>query len=71
MTTLTVKPRNKKELSILKKVLKALDADFETSISDDSSYSPEFVTKILKSREDSENGKGRKTTLEELNALWK
>lgn len=71
MTTLTVKPRNKKELSILKKVLKALDADFETSISDDSSYSPEFVAKILKSREDSENGKGRKTTLEELNALWK
>jgi hypothetical protein len=29
MTTLTVKPRNQKELTIFKKVLKALDADFD------------------------------------------
>jgi hypothetical protein len=47
MTTLTVRPKNKKEAVILKKVLKALDVDFETSSNDESLYSPEFVNRIL------------------------
>ncbi len=47
MTTLTVRPKNNKEAVILKKVLKALDIDFETSNNDESLYSPEFVNRIL------------------------
>jgi hypothetical protein len=68
MITLTVKPKNKKELSVFKKVLKALDADFETNKEDESPYNPEFVAKILKGREDSKNGKCVTIALEDL---WK
>ena len=34
-------------------------------------YNPEFVEKIEQSRMDYQEGKGRKTTLEDLNQLWK
>ncbi len=34
-------------------------------------YNPEFVEKIEQSRIDYQEGKGRKTTLEDLNQLWK
>jgi hypothetical protein len=65
MTSLLVKPRNKKELSTFKKVLKLLDADFETK---EKPYNPDFVAKILRGVEDSKNGKCVTITLEDL---WK
>jgi hypothetical protein len=68
MTTLSVKPRNKKELIVFKRVLKALDADFETLNSDESPYSAEFTASILQARKDSASGKGVKI---ELADLWK
>lgn len=71
MTTLTVEPRNKRELSMVKKVLEALEVKFKPNEEEDAPYNPEFVEKILKGREDSKNGKGRKITINELNALWK
>jgi len=52
MTTLTVKPKNKKELSKAKKMLKVLEISFEDN--DDKPYNPEFVKKILEARK--ENG---------------
>ena len=63
MTTLTVRPKNKKEAVILKKVLKALDVDFETSNNDESLYNTEFVNKIL-------DRKNLKTNKKRLMMLW-
>ena len=34
-------------------------------------YDPEFVKKIEQSRKDYQDGKGRKTTIDDLNQLWK
>lgn len=49
MTTLIVKPKNKKELSNAKKMLKVLNISFEDN--DDKPYKEEFVEQILKSKE--------------------
>lgn len=48
MTTLTVKPKNKKELLKAKKMLKVMEISFEDN--DDKPYNPEFVKKILATR---------------------
>ncbi len=63
--TITVHPKNKKELRKIKAILKAIDADFwEVK----EPYNEEFVSKIQKSREEIKNGKTRKIALEDL---WK
>jgi non-homologous end joining protein Ku len=67
MTTLTVEPRNKKELSMVKKVLEALEVKFKPN-EEESPYNPEFVESILKGREDYKNGKCVTIALEDL---WK
>lgn len=67
MITLTVKPRNKKELLIVEKFLEAIKVTYIPNNENDV-YSPEFVESILKSREDYKNGKGVKIALEDL---WK
>lgn len=66
MTTLTVRPRNKKELSAIKKILEVLKMDFEAN--DESPYNAEFVASVLQGGEDFKNGKGVKIALEDL---WK
>ena len=71
MTTLTVKPKNRKELLMVEKILEALKVKFVPAEEENAPYNPEFVAKILKGREDSKNGKGRNVTMNELNALWK
>lgn len=63
--TITVNPRNKKELKKIKAILKAIDADFWVV---EEPYNEEFVKKIQKSREEIENGETRKIPLEDL---WK
>ena len=69
MTTLIVKPKNKKELSKAKKMLKVLEISFEDN--DDKPYNPAFVKKILRSKKEYQEGKGTTITIEELNNLWK
>jgi len=66
MTTLTVRPRNKKELSAIKKILEVLKMDFESN--DENPYNAEFVASVLQGDEDFKNGKGVKIALEDL---WK
>lgn len=65
METLIIRPRNKEELTALQAVMKVLKIDFETR---KNPYNPKSVAKILKSKEDFQNGKGVKIDVEDL---WK
>ena len=65
MVTMIMHPKSKEQLAALKAVAKALNVEFET---EKSPYDPEFVKKILKSREDVKNGKGVKIAIDDL---WK
>jgi hypothetical protein len=67
MTTLTVKPRNKKELLMIEKILEALKVDYVPT-EEEELYNPEFVAKILQGDEDSRQGKSVTIALEDL---WK
>lgn len=67
METLLVKPKNKKELSAVKKVLELMKIDFNNN----DVYNPEFVESVLQGKEDYKNGKCKTVTIEELNSLWK
>ena len=68
MTILTVKPRNKKELLMVEKVLEALKVKFVPTEEEDTPYSTEFVKSILQGDEDYKNGKCVTIALEDL---WK
>jgi len=65
---LIVHPSNDNELAVVKAFFKALKIKFEVT---EEPYNPEFVEIILQGDKDFEAGKGRKVTLDELNALWK
>jgi len=69
METLIIQPKNKKQLSAIKAVLKALDVSFKKA--EDSPYDQAFVEKILQGDADFKAGKGKKMTIDELNDLWK
>ena len=56
------------QINALKVVLKALKVTFEIK---EQPYNQYFVTKIEKSRQDYQQGKGEHITLEQLNKLWK
>lgn len=66
METITVQPKNKKELAVVKKVLEALEIKYKESKS--STYSPEFVESIENGREDYANGKSKTIAITDL---WK
>ena len=66
METIIMHPKNKEQLTALKAIAKILKVQFETQ--DASSYSPEFVKKVLQGRKDIQNGKGVKIDVENL---WK
>ena len=68
MTTLTVRPKNKKELLAIKNLLEAFNVDFETNSDKEAPYNPEFVASVLQGREDYKNGKCVAVALEDL---WK
>ncbi len=57
MTTLTVRPKNKKELVAIKKILDGFNVDFVTNEDVEKSYSKAFVDKILQSKEEFKQGK--------------
>jgi len=65
METLIVQPKTKEQLAALKAFIKALKIDFKFA---ESPYDPEFVEKVLQSREDIKNEKGIKIATEDL---WK
>ncbi len=49
-------PINADQLSALKAIMKALKIKFEITKADESSYNPEFVAEIQKSRQDIKDG---------------
>ena len=61
------------QIEAVKAMLKAFKIKFKISKQEegDSNYDPEFVAKILQGDKDLAEGKGKKITIEELNALWK
>lgn len=68
MTTLTVRPKNKKELLAIKTVLEGFKVSFETSQEEDPSYNAKFVERVLLADKEIDEGKGVKIALEDL---WK
>jgi hypothetical protein len=68
MEAITIRPKNKQQLTVIEAFLKALKVPFEKA---QSPYNPEFVKKILQGDKDLKEGKGKKITIDELNKLWK
>ncbi len=63
--TITINPKNKKELRKVKTILRAIEVDFDET---EGSYDEDFVKKIEKSREEIKKGETKKIALENL---WK
>ena len=70
MEAITLHPKNKSQLSLLKKLAKEMGLAFETKklVEEEETYNPEFVAKIMRSREDYENGR---VTIIKTEDLWK
>ncbi|WP_299579225.1 DUF2683 family protein [Mucilaginibacter sp.] len=65
MNYLIVHPDSEDKLTAVKAVLKALKVDFDET---ETTYNPEFVTKMAEGEEDIKAGRTVKVT---LNDLWK
>ena len=63
-------PSTAEQVKALKAFVKALNIKFEIT-STETPYNQEFVDKILQGDKDFKDGKGKKITVDELNALWK
>ncbi|MCG2793769.1 DUF2683 family protein [Chryseobacterium sp. SC28] len=63
--TITINPKNKKELAKIKTILKAMEVDF---VENEDAYNKDFVSKIEKSRKEISNGETKKIALKDL---WK
>lgn len=63
--TITINPKDKKELAKIKTILKAIEVDF---IESEDSYDKDFVSKIEKSRKEISKGETKKIALDDL---WK
>lgn len=61
--TITINPKNKKELTKIRSILKAIEVDFV-----EEHYDKNFVEKIEKSRQEIKDGDTKKIALD---ALWK
>lgn len=68
MTTLTVRPKNKKELLAIKTILEGFKVAFETTQEEETPYNAKFVAKIMRAREDSKQGR---VTVIKTEDLWK
>lgn len=66
METLIAHPKNEEQATALKAAMKALKIDFET---EDGSYNPEFVKKILEGVEERKAGKHGMVI--DVNTMWK
>ena len=70
MEAIILHPKNKSQLSLLKKLAKEMGVAFETKKqeADEETYNPEFVAKIMRSRKDFEEGRFTAIKTEDL---WK
>ncbi len=71
MEAIIIHPKNKEQANLFEQLAKTLKVPFQKTGKDKSTYNPEFVSKIKRSRQDYKEGKGKVTTLEELKSLWK
>jgi len=73
MDVYIAQPSTDEKAKALKAFMEAFEIDFEVSKQneEESHYNPEFVAKILKSKEDFLKGKGKTMSMDELKALWK
>jgi hypothetical protein len=55
----------------IKEFLDSIQVSFTVKKKAEKPYKPEFVAKIMKSREQHKQGLGTTMTIEELNNLWK
>lgn len=67
MEAIIIYPKNKTQLSLLKNLAKEMGMRFERK-EEEKPYNPEFVAKIMKSREDSKQGR---VTVIKTEDLWK
>ena len=72
MATISIKAytNDASQIEAIKAFMKALKINFELE-REKSPYRPEFVEKIRQGDEDIKNGRGKRVTLEELDALWR
>ena len=70
MEAIILHPKNKSQLSLLKKLAKEMGVAFETTKqeAEEETYNPEFVAKIMRSRKDFEEGRFTAIKTEDL---WK
>lgn len=68
MEAIILHPKNKTQLSILKNLAKEMGMSFETKEEKENLYNTEFVAKIMRSREDSKQGR---VTVIKTEDLWK
>jgi hypothetical protein len=68
MEAIILHPKNKTQLSILKNLATEMGMSFETKEEKDEPYNLEFVAKIMRSREDSKQGR---VTVIKTEDLWK
>lgn len=70
MESLIIHFKTSKQKNIVKKILKALDTEFETTSTHrkEKRYNPEFVAKIKKSAEDYKKGRARTV---DIDSIWK
>ena len=66
-----VHPASNDKLEVLKAFMQALNIKFEVRPLNKSPYNPEFVDMVLQGDKDLKQGKGKKISIEELDALWK
>ena len=71
MESITIHPKTKQQASLFEQLAKTLKVPFEKSKKGRSSYNPEFVEKIERSRKNYKEGKGKVVTLQELRELCK
>ena len=70
MEAIILHPKNKSQLSLLKKLAKEMGVAFETKKqeAEEETYNPEFVAKIMRPRKDFEEGRFTAIKTEDL---WK
>ena len=70
MEAIILHPKNKSQLSLLKKLAKEMGVAFETKKqeAEEETYNPQFVAKIMRSRKDFEEGRFTAIKTEDL---WK
>ncbi|HEY6083444.1 MAG TPA: DUF2683 family protein [Chitinophagaceae bacterium] len=70
MEVITVHPKDKKQLTAVEAILKALEVPFE-KVKEESPYDPAFVAMIKRSQKQAREGKTVTYTLDQLDKLCK